>query len=757
MSNGRDSRFKRKTFKEKGGPTSSSQRSSQMINRRIRDSRTKNSKQVSPPKLIRYKEIFEKTGMGAWEWNVETGKSFYNEGWAQLIGYSLDEFPDISIHTFYQFLHPQDKDRVQQKLKNVFEKKEGVYEIEIRMQHKKGHWIWIEDRGIVVEWSENGDPLLMFGTHRDITHLREVEKEAQRESKEYQLLIENTYDLVYRISSNGEVKFVSPRWEKVIDSNLVKAEKVYFSDFIHPKDKIKVQGSFQKLLASKKKQEVVNFRLKTLNEKWKWFTTKAEPVLDENEKVIEIIGVVHDVNEIYESNLQIKKHKQELERFFSVTMDLFAISDENGNILKANPTWKKILGYKEEDLLGKSFMQFIVDEDKEETKKIIAGLKTKRKGSFINHYHSKKRGIRSIEWKASTHDNKIFASGRDITDQEKRKKDIDYLSSHDMLTGLYNRRFFSEKLKEWNKKNCFPLSIIYFDLNGLKFTNDVFGHQKGDELLIAIAKIIHDRAGDRGIFCRYGGDEFALLLPNTSKQETAKLMMDIEDECNSLSRFPIYLSVAIGAATKTSSKQNIQAVMNRADQQMYMNKLTSRKQLIQRIHTDIFSPFKDGKEEAHMHGQRMGKLAVAMAIDLQWTVDEIENLEKAALFHDIGKIVLPEKQKLSREQSNEWLKKHTVSGFTLIKNIDEYLPFAKWVLYHHEYIDGSGNPEGLIGEEIPLASRILSLLEFYIESLESGKTAEEVQNLLMNQAGIKFDADLVKRLVRIEMQKINQE
>jgi len=128
----------------------------------------------------RLREIIFGTNVGTWEWNVQTGEAVYNDRWAEIVGYSLSELEPISTKTWERLAHPDDVKRSQEKLADVFAGKKEAYDCEIRMRHKDGRWIWVLDRGRVVEWTQDGKPLRMSGTHADITQLKQTEEEVRR-------------------------------------------------------------------------------------------------------------------------------------------------------------------------------------------------------------------------------------------------------------------------------------------------------------------------------------------------------------------------------------------------------------------------------------------------------------------------------------------------------------------------------------------------------------------------------------------------
>jgi PAS domain S-box-containing protein len=137
-------------------------------------SRKQHNKELEYQRL-RLTNIIEGTHIGTWEWNVQTGEVIFNQRWAEMIGYTLDELAPTSIETWLKFAHPDDLKQSEALLNDHFSGKIPYYECEARMHHKAGHWIWVLDRGRVSSWTDDGKPLMMFGTHQDITDRKERE------------------------------------------------------------------------------------------------------------------------------------------------------------------------------------------------------------------------------------------------------------------------------------------------------------------------------------------------------------------------------------------------------------------------------------------------------------------------------------------------------------------------------------------------------------------------------------------------------
>src|SRR6056297_1161515 len=127
----------------------------------------------------RMEYILDSTDAGTWEWNVQTGETVFNEKWAEMIGYNLEEISPTTIETWKKFTHPDDLEKSQKMLEKRFKGEIDQYEIEIRMKNKEGHWIWVLDKGKVVSWTDDGKPLKMFGIHLDITERKKREEKIK--------------------------------------------------------------------------------------------------------------------------------------------------------------------------------------------------------------------------------------------------------------------------------------------------------------------------------------------------------------------------------------------------------------------------------------------------------------------------------------------------------------------------------------------------------------------------------------------------
>jgi len=158
----------------------------------------------------RLSDIIEGTRVGTWEWNVQTGELVLNERWAEIVGRTLDELEPIHIRSWVDLVHPADLDASNHLLDLHFAGENPYYECECRMHHKDGSWIWVMDRGKVVQWTEDGKPLRMSGTHTDITERKVVEEILLEREQRFRTLVENTEDAIVRYDREFRHLYANP-------------------------------------------------------------------------------------------------------------------------------------------------------------------------------------------------------------------------------------------------------------------------------------------------------------------------------------------------------------------------------------------------------------------------------------------------------------------------------------------------------------------------------------------------------------------
>ena len=345
---------------------------------------------------------------------------------------------------------------------------------------------------------------------------------------------------------------------------------------------------------------------------------------------------------------------------------------------------------------------------------------------------------------------------RDVSERKAQNAKIEYLSFHDQLTGLHNRRYYEEARERFDDGSQYPLSIIMGDVNGLKMTNDAFGHLAGDALLIAASQVLTHCCRSTDVVVCWGGDEFVMLLPNTDEEIVKKRMSQMIEAVASCVVDQGILSISFGWATKHSKTEPFVELFKKAESMMYKNKLRMKAEVRQNTIQSIMYTLYQKSAVEKIHAERVCYYCMRIAEEMNMKEKELEQLRWTSLFHDIGKVtinqeILEKKEELTPE---EWqvIKKHPETGYHIINTAPEMVGIATAILCHHERWDGKGYPKGLAGEEIPILSRIMAVGASYDTILsertyKKARTKSEALQELQNYAGTQFDPQIVALFV----------
>ncbi|MFW6025446.1 MAG: HD-GYP domain-containing protein, partial [Candidatus Woesearchaeota archaeon] len=331
---------------------------------------------------------------------------------------------------------------------------------------------------------------------------------------------------------------------------------------------------------------------------------------------------------------------------------------------------------------------------------------------------------------------------------------IKYFRFHDQLTDLFNRDYFMEELERLDTKRQYPLALIMGDVNGLKFVNDAFGHDKGDYLLKEIANILKNNLREEDIVARIGGDEFGILLPETTEEKTKEIIERINNNCKEAEFDYLEISIALGYCVKKTEKENINEVFIAADNNMYENKISEEKRKKENIIKSLKNRLFKKSNESEEHLIRMKNIALEFSEELDLDEKDKEKLNLLIEFHDLGKIIIAEeilkkKDKLTKKEY-EKVKEHSEFGYRILEALEKYSFISQEVLSHHERWDGKGYPNSLKKEEIPKIARIFAIIEAYevmtsVRPYKKKISKKEAILEIKEKAGSQFDTDLAKK------------
>jgi diguanylate cyclase (GGDEF)-like protein len=343
-------------------------------------------------------------------------------------------------------------------------------------------------------------------------------------------------------------------------------------------------------------------------------------------------------------------------------------------------------------------------------------------------------------------------------------KEILFLSYSDNLTKL-NNRFFMEKelclLDTFENSNYY---IIMGDLNGLKLANDALGHEEGDKLLLIVSNILKECCEPDDIISRWGGDEFVILVKNKDKQYVVSLIDKIKEHCKNTKDFHFNISIGLGYATKCKEKNCLTTgdVMKLAEEKMYRNKLMESNSSRHAVINSLMQTLNEKHSETEEHTLRIAELSLELGKSLNLSQDKLNELELLALLHDIGKIGIPENilMKPDKLTPEEWviMKTHSDIGYRIAKSAPDLAHIADEILAHHEKYDGTGYPNGLKENQIPLISRIINVVDSF-DAITSKRIYKDALSFdyaikeLKDCSGTQFDPLIVDQFIKIISKK----
>ncbi|WP_249187018.1 PAS domain S-box protein [Pseudomonas sp. KB-10] len=191
----------------------------------------------------RLKSIIDGTNIGTWEWNVQTGETTFNERWAEIIGYRLEELSPVDINTWLNHAHPDDLGESGDRLERHFRGETPFYDYQCRMRHKSGRWVWVQDRGRVVSWTDEGKPLMMCGTHADITEMREQQNEAHRTSAQLQAILDSATGVsVIATTPDGLITLFNCGAQRLLGYTAEEMVGIQTPALIHLSDEVEQRG-----------------------------------------------------------------------------------------------------------------------------------------------------------------------------------------------------------------------------------------------------------------------------------------------------------------------------------------------------------------------------------------------------------------------------------------------------------------------------------------------------------------------------------
>jgi len=565
-------------------------------------------------------------------------------------------------------------------------------------------------------------------------------------------------DLLCIVDREGHFVRVNAAWHDILGYLPESLLGHSFFEYLHPDDQQRTSEVMTDIIGQ---HPLLNFtnRYRAADGSYRFIEWRAKP------KGNLIYGAARDVTRQRQIEDQLYNEKEQFRTTLMSVGDGIIATDNLGRIEVMNKVAEQLTGWTRQEAAGRPFDEIfrVINEYSRaaSTNVVTEALRTGQIVELDQHALLIARNGTEIpveDSAAPIRDKTSQITGvvivfRDFTDKREKQRQVEYLSFHDYLTGLYNRRYYEDSLDRLDTLRNWPLSILVIDINGLKLTNDAYGHATGDQLIRTVADILRRSCRADDIIARTGGDEFVIILPQSGSEQASHVRQRIIRAAAHTRLESVIISMAVGYAIKTEAGQDIHDVQKEADNQMYKDKLKFSKAMRSQTIETVLRQINNKYDHEQVHTEKVSEYCGEVARALQMSEKEISEIKTVGVLHDIGKIAIPPDilNKPDQLTHEEWemIKSHAATGYNILKNVDEFAAYAEAVLHHHERWDGKGYPAGLKGADIPLYSRIVAIVDAF-EAMTSQrpyqktKTRDEAAAELARCAGSQFDPHLVQ-------------
>jgi diguanylate cyclase (GGDEF)-like protein/PAS domain S-box-containing protein len=492
----------------------------------------------------------------------------------------------------------------------------------------------------------------------------------------------------------------------------------------------------------------------------------AAPLFNQAGERAGAIQTIRDITRLRRAEEEGQRQRELFRQLFTNSPQGIALVDCNNKIVQVNEGFEKLFLYQKEEALGQSINDLVLPEHlihqgDHVFNKIMSGnpveidcVRRRKDGSLVN--------VLLLGYPVIINGQTFgrFVTYSDITVRKQAEEQLKYYSMHDSLTGLYNRTYFEEEMIRSKDQRYAPVGIIMCDVDGLKIVNDTLGHSTGDNILIVVADVIKHTLLNGQVFARVGGDEFAVLAPNSDYAAMEKVCHDISlavDKYNQInSNLPI--SISLGFSVSTDHDGSLEDTLKQADNNMYREKLLRSKSARSAIVQTLMKALEARDFITEGHAERLLRLVSGVAGAIGLSEHNITELSLLAQFHDIGKVGIPDRilfkpGPLTPEEVAE-MRRHCEIGHRIAQSAPDLVLISDWILKHHEWWNGQGYPFGLKEDEIPLECRILAIADAYdamvsYRPYRQAMTHEQALTELNRCAGTQFDPQLVEVYVKM--------
>lgn len=641
--------------------------------------------------------VLEAAGVGTCEWNVRTGNVRFNDYWAHITGHSANGLDASSSEPWLDDVQPEDLERLRALLDQHLSGKSPVYDVETRVHHQDGHWLWVHDRGRVAISDDDGRPQVMYGTRIDIDASKRIELALAHSEARVRTLYRTTPAIMHSIDAEGRLSEVSDLWlcrlgyergevisrplvDFLTDSSRRLSETLLIDLFRHGhcesstfQMRHKCGGIVEMELAATLERDESGRPLRgmcvmqdlgmrrdaerrlaaseafldrtgklagvggwevdlgngeivwsdetcrlhelppghrpTLDEAIGYYAPEAREAIQnavrkaidqgvpwdlelpmitakgrhfwgravgsvefESGRAVRLAGAFQDITFRRRAVESLEASDRRFRKFFQYSLGLICTHDLDGVILSVNPAATSSLGHSVADMTGRNLEEFIAEEFHPVFRAYLARIGTTGSDSGLLQLIARDGSARMWQYNNVLDDEGdepyVLGHAQDITERQQHVQQLRDWSIRDALTGCYNRRFLNEMQEAMAPGDVW--GCIAVDLDKFKQVNDRHGHQRGDEVLAAIADFLHAHQSSGDIVVRAGGDEFFMLLKDADEARTSAVAAQLVAD-----RHAAPIAFTLGLAVRRGDA-SLQETLVSADQQLYAARATRR-------------------------------------------------------------------------------------------------------------------------------------------------------------------------------------
>jgi diguanylate cyclase (GGDEF)-like protein/PAS domain S-box-containing protein len=465
----------------------------------------------------RFELVLASSRQGLWDWNMDTGEAVIDERWAEIVGYRLEELEPISVLTWRSLCHPDD---LAVSDASIAEHAEGLtphYDIEVRMRHRDGHWVWTHDRGRIVEWARDGHPVRMTGTQEDVSAAHVAAAELAAAEEESRLALDRSRVATCLVSNDGRLVRVNPAICDLLGRSEAELLGMSFLDVTYPDDRAVGIDLVSDLLAGRRPSLRLTKRYITGNGRVIWGDVTVSSVLDQDGTVRHRIAQILDVTAEHDLHASL----MEAERIahlggwrLDVATGKVVWSLELYAMFGLDPAGP-VPDYPDQERLftPESWLRLsaAIAQTEETGVPYVLELEMLRPDGSSGWLEARGEAVRDANGDIV----ELHGVTLDITDRKATSDALKVLALRDPLTGLANRAELLDEMTRAihaGRRSGRSTAVLLMDLDRFKAINDAFGHAAGDELLMAAAERLGSLVRADDLVARLGGDEFVVVM-----------------------------------------------------------------------------------------------------------------------------------------------------------------------------------------------------------------------------------------------------